>query len=285
MIVVTGATGALNGATAQHLSSLVATTDIAVAVRDVDKASGFADRGIDVLHGDYAEPASLAAAFDGAHRLLLVSSNDPSRDTVGLHRTAIEAAAAAGVERVYYTSHQGASHDSPFVPCRVHAATEDLLADSGLAWTSLRNGFYAHTLEWLLGPWRETGTMVIPADGPVSWTARADSAEVAAVVLASDATYDGPITITAGTAPTVEDLAAMATDLVGRRVESVVVDPDRWVADRMADGMPAGAARFTLGIFEAANGGFFAGTDPLLTQLLGRDPRPVREVLAHHGTM
>ena len=66
----------------------------------------------------------------------------------------------------------------------MHAATEALLADCGVAWTSLRNGFYAHSLDWMLGPWRETGVIAAPADGPVSWTDRGDEAEAAAVILA-----------------------------------------------------------------------------------------------------
>ena len=77
MIVVTGATGALNGATVDHLLQLVPVQDIAVAVRDVTKDQRFAERGMAVRHGDYADPASLPGAFEGADQLLLVSSNDP----------------------------------------------------------------------------------------------------------------------------------------------------------------------------------------------------------------
>ena len=184
MIVVTGATGALNGATVDHLLERLPADEIAVAVRDTAKARRFADGGIEVPHGDYADPASLPATFAGADQLLLVSSNDPGADAVALHRNAIEAAVAAGVGRILYTSHQGAAPDTPFGPGRDHAATEQLLAESGAPWTSLRNGFYAHSLAWLLGPWRETGRITVPADGPVSWTAREDAAEAAAVILA-----------------------------------------------------------------------------------------------------
>ena len=163
MIIVTGATGALNGATVDHLLDRVPAGQIAVAVRDVAKAQRFADRGVQVRQADYAHPASLPSAFDGADQLLLVSSNDPGADAVSLHRNAIDAAVAAGVGRILYTSHQGAAPDSPFSPARGHAATEQLLAASGTAWTSLRNGFYAHSLDWLAGPWRETGRISVPA--------------------------------------------------------------------------------------------------------------------------
>jgi NAD(P)H dehydrogenase (quinone) len=91
MIIVTGATGALNGATVEHLHTHVPVGEVAVAVRDVTKAERFARRGVEVRRGDYAEPSSLPAAFDGADQLLLVSSSDPTADAVALHRAAIEA--------------------------------------------------------------------------------------------------------------------------------------------------------------------------------------------------
>jgi NAD(P)H dehydrogenase (quinone) len=279
MIIVTGATGALNGATVEHLLQRVPANELAVAVRDVTKAQHFAERGVEVRRGDYADPATLPAAFEGADRLLLVSSSDPAADAVALHRAAIEAAAAVGVGRVLYTSHQGAALDNPFGPGRDHAATERLLADSGLPWTSLRNGFYAHTLNWLAGPWRETGRITVPADGPVSWTAREDAAEAAAIILTSGGTYEGPTTLTASTAPTFTEIAVIASGLTGRTVGVDVVDAEEWVAAQIAAGRPEFAARFTLGMYQAADQGFFAGVDPLLGELLGRRPRTVRDLL------
>ena len=188
MIVITGATGALNGATVEHLLKRIPADEIAVSVRDTAKAQSFADRGVRVRRGSYEDPAALLDSFEGADQVLLVSSSDPVADGVGLLRVGIDTAVAAGARRVLYTSHQHTGLDSPFFPARHHAATEALLAQSGVAWTSLRNGFYAHSLDWLLGPWRETGVIATPADGPVSWTERADEAEAAAVILGRPAT-------------------------------------------------------------------------------------------------
>ncbi|RKS75732.1 uncharacterized protein YbjT (DUF2867 family) [Motilibacter peucedani] len=279
MIVLTGATGALVGSTADHLLERLDPEELVVVARDPRKAQRFADRGVEVRHGDYDDPSGLPAAFAGADQLLLVSSNAVVGDPVEQHRAAIEAAVAAGVGRLLYTSHQGASPASPFAPARTHAATEELLAGSGLAWTSLRNGFYAHTLEWLLGPWRETGRIVIPGDGPVSWTSREDEAEAAALVLLSPGAHDGPVTLTAAAAPTFVAVAAVAAELASRPVETVVVDPEEWVSGLVAAGSPEPQARFTLGIFEAAAQEMFAGVDPLLGELLGRAPRTVRDAL------
>lgn len=279
MIVITGATGALNGATVDHLLELVHPSEIAVAVRDVARAQRFADRGVQVRRGDYDDSDSLTTAFDGADQVLLVSSSDPGADATALHRNAIDAAVAAGAGRILYTSHQGAGLDSPFKPARDHAATEQMLADSGVAWTSLRNGFYAHSLDFVMGDWRETGVVSIPVDGPVSWTDRADSAEAAAAILTSDGAYEGPTVLTARDAPTMTEVAAIASTVVGREIEVSIVGEEQWVADRVAAGANEFMARFTLGIFLAAHDGRFAGTDPLLGELLGREPRTTRDFL------
>jgi uncharacterized protein YbjT (DUF2867 family) len=280
MIVITGATGALNGATVDHLLGRVPAGDIAVVARDVAKAQRFADLGVAVRHGDYADPASLPGAFEGADQLLLVSSSDPGADAVSLHRTAIAAAVAAGAGRILYTSHQNAALDTPFRPGRDHAATEQLLAESGVAWTSLRNGFYLHSLNWLLGPWRETGVIAVPGDGPVSWTAREDAAEAAAVILASGGAYDGPTTLTASAAPTFADIAVIASEVTGRTVKREVLGEAEWLAAQIAQGAQEFMARLLLGFYQAAQRGDFAGVDPLLGKLLDREPHTARDFLA-----
>jgi NAD(P)H dehydrogenase (quinone) len=280
MIIITGATGALNGATAEHLLDQIDPGDLAVVTRDPAKAQRFADRGVEVRRGDYAEPATLPEAFVGADQLLLVSSNDPGADAVALHRTAIDAAVAAGVGRVLYTSHQGATHDSPFVPAAHHAATEDLLRASGLPWTSLRNGFYAHSTAWMMGPWQTTGVVSVPVDGPVSWTAREDAAEAAARILLADQPYDGPVTLTAPQAPTFADLAGYAAERSGRPVRFEAIGEDAWTERAVAAGQDPRMVGFLLGMYQAAAQGLFAGTDPLLGELLGRAPRPVQDQLS-----
>lgn len=277
MIIITGATGALGGVATDHLLEHLAPHEIAIVARDPGKAERFAARGVEVRHGDYAEPATLSAAFAGADQLLLVSSSDPSADAVALHRAAVDAAVSAGVGRVLYTSHQGAAHGSPFGPGADHAATEDLLRDSGLPWTSLRNGFYAHSSAWLMGPWQQTGVVSVPADGPVSWTAREDVAEAAARILLAERTFDGPVTLTASAAPTFADLAGYASEISGRRVGFEVLGEDEWVDRAVAGGQDPHMAGFLLGMYRAAAQGLFAGTDPLLGELLGREPRPVQD--------
>lgn len=283
MIIVTGATGAINGATVEHLLKLVPADRIGVSVRDVEKARHLAERGVRVRRGSYEDPEALLDSFEGAEQVLLISSNDPAADQESLHRVGIETAVAAGARRVLYTSHQHTGLDSEFLPARHHAATEAVLADSGVAWTSLRNGFYAHSLDGLLGPWRETGVIAAPADGPVSWTDRADEAEAAAVILAGNRPFDGPVTLTAQAAVTFDEIAEIASGLTGRDIQRVVVDDEEWVAGQVGHGTPEPMARMLLGFFQAAREGRFAEVDPLLAEILGREPRSVRDLLAERA--
>ncbi|MEW2069970.1 NAD(P)H-binding protein [Streptomyces sp. NPDC007346] len=279
MIVVTGATGGLGGTTVEHLLKRVPADRIGVSVRDTAKAQHFADRGVRVRQGTYEDPAALRDSFAGAEQVLLVSGNDPAANMVGLHRHAIEAAVAAGARRILYTSQQGAVPGNPYRPSDIHIATEALLDDSGVAWTALRNGAYG-PLDQVLGPWRRTGVIAQPEDGPVPYTDRADIAEATAVMLAGDRSFDGPVTLTAPTALTFHDVAEIASGLTGRSVRRVVLDDEQWVADQITTGVPEQVARLMLTWYQAARAGSFAEAGPLLAELLGREPRTVADRLA-----
>ncbi|MER6324731.1 NAD(P)H-binding protein [Streptomyces coelicoflavus] len=279
MIVVTGATGGLGGATVEHLLERIPADRIGVSVRDAAKAQHLADRGVRVRQGSYEDPAALRDSFDGAEQVLLVSGNDPAADMVGLHRNAVEAAVAAGARRILYTSQHGAVPGNPYRPSDIHIATEAILGDSGVPWTALRNGAYG-PLDQVLGPWQRTGVIAQPEDGPVPYTDRADVAEATAVVLAGDRSFDGPVTLTAPSAVTFDDLSRIASGLTGRSVKRVVPDDEQWVADQITTGVPEPMARLMLTWYQAARAGWFAETGPLLAELLGREPRTVADRLA-----
>ncbi|XKK61171.1 NAD(P)H-binding protein [Streptomyces sp. ARC32] len=279
MIVVTGATGGLGGATVEHLLERMPADRIGVSVRDAAKAQHLADRGVRVRQGSYEDPVALRDSFDGAEQVLLVSGNDPAADMVGLHRNAVEAAVAAGARWILYTSQHGAVPGNPYRPSDIHIATEAILGDSGVPWTALRNGAYG-PLDEVLGPWQRTGVIARPADGPVPYTDRDDVAEATAVVLAGDRSFDGPVTLTAPTAVTFDDLSRIASGLTGRTVERVVLDDEQWVADQITTGVPEPMARLMLTWYQAARAGYFAEAGPLLAELLGREPRTAADRLA-----
>ncbi len=283
MFIVTGATGQLGHAIVEQLLQRAPVAQIGVSVRDPDKASALAARGVRVRRGDFEDEASLLHAFEGATQVLIVSSNARrlGGDSIGQHRRAIAAARQAGARRLLYTSHMAASATSAFSPMLDHAATEELLRDSGLPFTSLRNGFYADSGAQLLGGGVETGELAAPADGPVSWTAHADLAEAAAILLVQEGRYDGPTPpLVASQALDLAALAAIAAALTGRAIARSVVEDQAWRAQAIARGLPEGVADIALGLYVAARAGEFASADKALQQLLGRPPIAMREVLA-----
>lgn len=286
MIVVTGATGQLGSLIVQRLLETVPAADIGVSVRDTEKADHLAQLGVRVRHGDFSERDSLAAAFRGARQVLIVSSNAGAYggDPVAQHRNAIEAARAAGVRRIVYTSHMAASSTSTFPPMHSHAATEEMLRDSGIAWTALRNGFYAGSASLYLGNAPSSGDFATPQDGKVCWTAHADLAAGAARILIDEGRFDGPTPpLTAPRSLDFDDVAQVLSDLSGRPVKRRIVTDGQAEASLAARNLSPAIVAITLGFYRAARAGEFAATDPTLANLIGKEPTPLREVLAQAG--
>jgi NAD(P)H dehydrogenase (quinone) len=280
MIIVTGGNGQLGAQIVERLLERLPADRVGVSVRDIGKAQALAARGVRVRRGDFAEPDSLAEAFEGASQVLVVSIDSLGEAAIAQHIAAIDAARTAGAKRVLYTSHQGAAQDSLCAPMPDHAATERYLATTGTPFTALRNGFYAGTVERLLGGTLETGELVAPADGPVSWTARADLAEAAAVILADAGRFDGPTPpLTAPAAYDLGDIAAMLTELTGRTIRRVVADDSEWTAMMIGRGVPADLANLMLGMFHASRRGEFATAGPELEALIERPATPVLSIL------
>jgi NAD(P)H dehydrogenase (quinone) len=281
MIIVTGATGKLGSLVVEQLLARVPAAQVGVSVRDPVKARHLEERGVRVRRGDFTDPASLAAAFEGASQILLVSAGTTGEGAVRQHRTAIEAAVAAGAGRILYTSHMGADPTSPFAPMPDHAATETLLRDCGVAFTALRNGFYASTVDLLLGPSGAlaTGELAVPEDGPVAWTTHADLAEATAIALTGGGLEGLTPALTAAEAVDMEGVAALASELTGRPVRRMVVTDADYRAGLVSHGVPEAAADILVGMFRAARRSDFAATDPTLAGLLGRRPASLREAL------
>jgi NAD(P)H dehydrogenase (quinone) len=279
MIVITGGSGRLGSLMAQKLLERMEPSAIALSVREPEKAAAFASRGVRVRRGDYTDPDSLKSAFEGATQVLLVSSDAGATggDPIAQHRNAIAVARAAGARRIVYTSHMAASASSAFPPMHTHAETENMLRESGIAWTALRNGFYANSILSFMGHGLTNGAIDVPADGKVAWTAHEDLAEAAAVVLQ----FDGPTPpLTGSESLDFTDLASIASQELGRTVERNLVDDDAFRAQLVAYGMPAAVVDILVGFYIAARNGEFATTDPTLAQLIGRPPIRARDIIA-----
>ena len=279
MIIVTGANGQLGRGVVEQLLGRVPAEQIGVSVRDPEKAQGLKERGVRVRQGDFDDPASLAHAFEGASQVLIVSSNSSSKATVRHHRTAIDIARQAGARRILYTSHMGSSPTSLFPPMVDHAATEAALQDSGVAFTSLRNGYYASSALFMLGNALKTGELAVPEDGPVSWTAHSDLAEVAAIALTEEVLDGVTPGLTGSEAIDLDGVAALASELTHRPIRRIVVPDAEYRAGLTAQGFPEERADLLLGMFRASRRGEFAQVDPTLARLINRSPVPFPDVL------
>ena len=280
MIIVTGGSGRLGSLVVDRLLDRVPADSVGISVRDVSRAERLAARGVRVRRGDFTEPISLDHAFEDADQVLVVSAAIRGPGAAEANQAAIGAAVRAGASRVLYTSHQAASSASLFPAQPQHAATEAFLATQGVAWTALRHGFYASTLEIYLPSALQTGELRLPEDGPFSWTAHADLAEVDAMALTQAGALDGPSPpLTASEILDFADIASILGDVTGRDIKRVVVDDEEWKASAIGRGLSAPAADFTLGMFRAARQGEFAVTDPTLENLLGRPATAARTTI------
>ncbi len=283
MLIVTGANGKLGRLVVEQLLERVPAAQLGVSVRDPEKARALRERGVRVRAGDYADPATLAHAFEGASRVLVVSSNTAGAQALAHHRAAIDAAKAAGARRIFYTSHVGASATSPFAPMRDHHATEGALRESGVPFTALRNGFYASSALQMFGGALAAGELAAPEDGPVSWTAHDDLARATAIVMSKDGPPESEtLELTADAAFDLAQVAAMASEVAGRPVRRVVVADDAYRSAMVGRGVPEAQAQMLVGIFGASRRGDFARVSPTLAELIGRVPRAFREALKTH---
>lgn len=278
-IVVTGATGQLGRLIVQHLiADGVAPGEIVATGRRVERLADLSAQGVRVVESDYARPETLVEAFTGAGTLMLVSGSEVGQRTPQ-HRNAIEAAKAAGVQRIVYTSVLHADTTTlPVAP--EHVETEALLRESGLAITLLRNGWYTENYLGDLAQAAESGAIVAAVgDGRVASAARDDYAAAAATVLRTEGHEGAVYELTGDSAWSFQELAAAATEVLGRPVEYRPVTLDEQRAALEAAGLDAGTIGFVLAMAENTANGALAEVTGDLTALIGRPTTPLVDAL------
>ncbi len=160
MIALTGATGQLGHYILQDLLNTVPASQIVAIVRNPAKAQALSQQGVVVRQADYSDEAALTAALQGVDKLLLISSSEVGQRAVQ-HRNVINAAKAAGVKFIAYTSLLHAD-TSPLGLAAEHIETEQMLADSGIAYALLRNGWYTENYLASAPPALEHGVFIEP---------------------------------------------------------------------------------------------------------------------------
>jgi len=281
-IVITGAAGHLGRLAAGFVLERLPASEVILVTRRPEELDDFAARGAQVRHGDFDDPDALPAALAGAERMLLISTDAVGRRIVQ-HRNAVDAAVAAGVRHIAYTSVQKPTPENPAFVVGEHAATEAAVRESGLAWTMLRNGLYSELLVPSGAQAVASGRLVHNAgDGRTAQVSRVDCAAVAAAVLAGGGHEDAVYDVTGPELLSRADIAALIAEVSGRPVEPVPVDDSEFIAGLLAAGVPdALAARFvTWG--QAIRKGVLDPLTTVVEDLTGRPPRAVREVLIEH---
>ncbi len=278
-IAVTGASGHFG----RHVAELLLERGLepVLVTRDPSRLDDLAARGADVRQGDFADQEGLRVALHGVDRLLLISTDVVGPARVALQTGAVEAARAAGVGHVIYTSLPRPDEDNPAGVAPDHRATEQAILASGLHWTFLRNNLYADLQIPAAAQAAATGQLVTNSgDGAVAYVARADCAAAAAAVLADDGHERAIYDITGSEAIDAVGLAALFGEVGGRQVEVVAVDDEAFVAGLIAVGLPAAAAELYASFGAAAREGWLDGVTTTVADLTGHRPASLREVLA-----
>ncbi len=266
-IAITGATGHLGKLA---LAAITARGGSAIALaRDPAKAAGL---GGEVRAFDYSKPD--AAALKGVETFVLISSND-FNDRFGQHRRAIDAAKAAGVKRVIYTSLLRAD-TSPMQLAADHKATEDYLATTGLATTMLRNGWYTENHTGSLGGAIAAGAMIGSAgSGRFSAAARADYAEAIAAT-AIGAGHEGKVYELGGDQSyTYAEMASEVSRLTGKSIGYNDLPAEAYAGILQSFGLPEGFAKVLADSDVQAGKGALEENSKTLSRLIGRPTTPM----------
>jgi NAD(P)H dehydrogenase (quinone) len=262
-IVVTGATGPFGRhAIETLLRNGVPAADIVAIGRNVEK---IADLGVTVRRADYDDPESLRAAFQGADRVLFVSASEPGK-RIEQHRNVVDAAKAAGVELIAYTSIPKAD-SSDLILASEHRATEQMIIDSGLPYAFLRNSWYLENYD--VPGAVERGVIGAAGDGRISAATRADLAEAAAAVIAGQG-HERQVYELGGESFTLAELAAVISRESGREVGYTDLSEDKYAEVLVGAGLPEGFAAVLADSDRGAAKGALEVQGDDLPRLLGR---------------
>ncbi|MGC4087649.1 MAG: SDR family oxidoreductase [Polyangiaceae bacterium] len=280
-LLVTGASGKLGRRVvelliAQNAGPLIATT------RNPESLADLAARGVEVRRADFDDAGSLARAFAGAERALLVSTDALDRPgrRLAQHTVAIKALETAGARHVVYTSLPNAPSSSVAI-APDHAQTEALLAASSLGYTVLRNNIYAEMLLGALPGALQGGTLAhARGTGGAAYVTREDCAAVAAAALARREEHGRLVfDVTGPEAVRADQLAALASELTGRPLAAVSLSPEALVDGMQAHGLPRPIAELLVTFDVSIARGELANVSDTVQRYTGRPARSLLEFL------
>ncbi|CUW30420.1 MULTISPECIES: SDR family oxidoreductase [Streptomyces] len=276
-IVVTGATGHLGRHVVRQLLEKVPAEQITAVVRDEAKAADLAARGVRLAVADYNAPETFDGLFAAGDKVLLISGNEFDKGRVAQHTAVIEAARAAGVALLAYTSAPGtltaALADD-------HRATERVLLASGLPYSLLRNGWYHENYTENLAPVLAHDAVVQAAgDGRVSSAARADYAAAAVAVLTGEGHENTTYELGGDEAWSFAEYAAELSRQTGREIAYNPVSVEDLTGILTGAGLPAPLAGILAGVDASIAKGELVVSSGDLSRLIGRPTTPLAEAV------
>jgi uncharacterized protein YbjT (DUF2867 family) len=283
VIAVTGATGSLGRRVVDRLAA-AGHAPLRLVVRDPARAPQVPRAEVVANPGGYADPAGLRAALTGVHTLYLVSAAE-AEDRLRQHLDAVDAAVAAGVQRIVYTSFVGARPDATFTLVRQHFATEAAIAAAGVRHTFLRHNMYADFVPFFATLVEGRAVIAAPAgDGRTAFVSRDDLADVAAaVLLRDDEELDGQaLDVTGPEALSMADAAAVLSEVTGRPAEYRPQTVEEAWATRRASGHPDWEVEGWVTSYLAIAAGELATVTDVVPTLTGHPARTVADHLRAH---
>ena len=291
-IIVTGASGQFGMAAARGLLDHVPASDLILLSRSPAKLADFAQQGASVREADFESPDSLAEAMAGGEKMLLISTTMVG-ERPRQHGNAIDAAVAAGVRHIVYTSvTDGGNPDHPAVEQHDHYATEQMLKDSGVAYTILRNSQYAEAVAMaMVGPALASGSKADNCgSGRIAFVSRDDCVAAAIAALTGGGHENRVYDITGPELLSVPEALALASEMAGKNIDLIPVDDEgmyeyfdsigavRKPADLTPETPIPWASEGMVTFGQAIREGHFDVKSDAVEQLTGRKPRSLRSV-------
>ncbi len=273
-LLVTGASGKLGRGVIDHLIAdrRVPAKQIIAVTRDPSKLDDLASKGVDVRRGDFADSASLAKAFAGADRVLIISTDTApgSGERIRQHSAAIAAAKASGASRVLYTS-LPKPEVSVISFAFEHLGSEKAVIESGLAYTIFRNSWYSENLFMSLPQALKSGQWFTSAgDGRVAYGARDDFAAAIAGGLASDESGNRIHTLTGSKAFSAAEVAELASGILGKPISVVQLTDEQLAAGLRQHDLPDPVVDMIVSIDANTRGGYLDFMTGDIEKLSGR---------------
>lgn len=281
MILITGASGKLGGLVLEKLlDQLPEGEKLSASSRDPDKISHYGAKGVNIYAADYDDKNSLIRAFRGVRKVFFVSGMAPNEQRIRQHRNVVSAAVLAGVRRVVYTSFCQAGPSSKFLFADVHHQTEEMLKNSGLTYTILRNSWYADLLLEGIEQTLDSGTFKAAAgDARINSIPREEIANAAVKVLTTDAFGNATFDLTGPDTFNYAEAVSWMSQAYGKPISYSEVNSEQLRKLYGGDSPNGYKINGIISSYEAMRSGEYDFVSDDFAQIMGRKPQSVKDFI------